>query len=245
MKKLSVFETSILGLFIGVIISTYLTFIINNDGLVGNIISWVSLRPILNLIPATENSTLFISFAFFVLVYFIYGLIIGAIIHYINKPKILIIPLIILLLGISFEEFNNYSKPVARDSKPESYLVSNVVTAVPKKPKQYFGNEATGDLNGDNKDDIAFLIHRDDEDRGTLYYLTAALSTSTGHIGTNLIFLGEKIYPQNISIENGLIDITYTTKTSTTTEKQFAHLKGNNLEKTTKITTQATSTNSI
>jgi hypothetical protein len=245
MKKLSVFETSILGLFIGVIISTYLTFIISNDHLVGNILSWISLRPILNLIPVTENTTLFVSFAFFVLIYFIYGLIIGAIIHFINKPKVLVIPLIILLLGISFEEFNNYSKPVVRDSNLESYSVANVIRAVPQTPKQYFGNEATGDLNGDNKDDIAFLIHRDDEDRGTLYYLTAALSTSTGHVGTNLIFLGEKIYPQNISIENGLIEITYNTKTSTTSQQQFAHIKDNNLEKTTKITMQASSTNSI
>lgn len=245
MKKLSVFETGILGLFIGVIISTYLTFIISNDRLVGNIISWISLRPILDFIPLTQNSTLFISFAFFVLVYFVYGLIIGAIIHFINKPKILIIPLAILLLGTSFEEFNNYSKPVAKDSSLESYSVANVIRAVPKTPKQYFGTEAIGDLNGDNKDDIAFLIHRDDEDRGTLYYLAAALGTSTGHVGTNLIFLGEKIYPQNISIENGLIEITYNTKTSTTSQQQFAHLKDDNLEKTTKIKVQATSTNSI
>jgi len=242
MKKLSIFEAGILGLFIGVIIATYLTFIISSEGVVGNILSLISLQPILNLLPIAENSILFVSFAFFVFVYLLYGLIIGIIIHFISKPKILIIPLIIIIGGIGFEEFINHSKPITGQSNFDSYSVAAVVRSVPQTPKQYFGNEAIGDLNGDNKDDVAFLIHRDDEDRGKLYYLTTAIGTSTGYIGTNLIFLGEKISPQNISIEDSLIIIDYITKTSSSTQQQFAHIKDGILEKTIKITTEKATT---
>lgn len=242
MKKLSIFETSILGLFLGVIIATYLTFIISTEGYIGSIISLISLRPILELIPLTTDSALYVSFAFFVFVYLIYGLILGIIIHYINKPKLITLPIIIILGSVMFEGFTNYSKQISDRSNPKSYSIATVINSIPKVPKQYFGNEATGDLNGDNIDDIAFLIHRNDKDRGVLYYLTTALSTSTGRVGTNLIFLGEKIIPQDISIEDGLITINYSTDKSTTTKQQFAHLKDGNLEKTTKIIAEEAST---
>lgn len=74
---------------------------------------------------------------------------------------------------------------------------------------KYFGNEAFGDLNGDGKEDVAFLITQDGGGSGTFYYIVAALKTETGYQGTNAIFLGDRIAPQTTQIENGLIVVNY------------------------------------
>jgi len=47
-------------------------------------------------------------------------------------------------------------------------------------PAQYFGNEATGDLNGDGQADKAFLVTQDPGGSGTFYYVIAALKTAAG-----------------------------------------------------------------
>ncbi len=99
--------------------------------------------------------------------------------------------------------------------------------------EQYFGpsstDEATGDLNGDGKDDVAFIIDRHDLGKSTLYYLTAALATATGHAGTDLIFLGDKVTPRTISIVNGSIVISYSIGTATTTHQMYETVVNGNL----------------
>ncbi len=74
---------------------------------------------------------------------------------------------------------------------------------------RYFGNEAIGDLNGDGKDDVAFLLTQDAGGSGLFFYVVAALQTASGVEGTNAIFLGDRIAPQNSSIENGIITVNY------------------------------------
>src|SRR3954464_3031069 len=49
---------------------------------------------------------------------------------------------------------------------------------------QYFGNEASGDLNGDGIADMAFIITQNGGGTGTFYYAVAALSTKNGIMGT-------------------------------------------------------------
>lgn len=73
---------------------------------------------------------------------------------------------------------------------------------------RYFGNEAFGDLNGDGKEDVAFLLTQS-TGGGTFFYVVAALETASGVEGTNAIFLGDRIAPQNTSIENGVITVNY------------------------------------
>jgi hypothetical protein len=176
-----------------------------------------------------DNQTLVGFFIFTVLVCTIYGAIIGLIIKKLNKSKLILVPLALLLIGVFFEQ--NSSKAQITATPEIIYSQAAVIHAVQQTPKQYFGNEVIGDINADGKDDVAFLIHRKDDDRGTLYYLTSALTVEGGKSGTNLLFLGDKINPQSISITNGVIDVVFTTGNSTTTENFYAHIVNGNLEK--------------
>ena len=74
---------------------------------------------------------------------------------------------------------------------------------------RYFGNEAFGDLNGDGNVDAAFLLIQTTGGSGTFFYLVVALQTTSGVEGTNAIFLGDRIAPQNTVIENGIITVNY------------------------------------
>ena len=69
----------------------------------------------------------------------------------------------------------------------------------------YFGNEAHGDLNGDGKEDVAFILTQTGGGSGTFYFLVAALKTDTGYQGTNTIFLGDRVAPMATEITGGMI----------------------------------------
>jgi len=74
---------------------------------------------------------------------------------------------------------------------------------------QYFGNEATGDLNGDGTPDVAFLLTQNSGGSGTFYYAVVALKTSSGYQGTNAILLGDRIAPQTTEIKDGEVIVNY------------------------------------
>ena len=74
---------------------------------------------------------------------------------------------------------------------------------------RYFGNEAFGDLDGDGKEDIAYLITQESGGSGTFFYVIAALQTKTGYKGTNAVYLGDRIAPQSTSILAGEILVNY------------------------------------
>lgn len=72
-----------------------------------------------------------------------------------------------------------------------------------------FGNEATGDLNGDGKEDIAFLLTQDGGGSGTFFYVVVALKTDDGYAGTNAVFLGDRIAPQTTEIHGAELIVNY------------------------------------
>lgn len=72
-----------------------------------------------------------------------------------------------------------------------------------------FGEPATGDLNGDGKPDAAVIIVQSPGGSGIFYYTAAAINTTSGAQGTDAILLGDRIAPQNISIQNGRILVNY------------------------------------
>ena len=86
---------------------------------------------------------------------------------------------------------------------------SSTVPSAPGSASQtvtrYFGNEATGDLNGDGKPDVAFILTQSGGGSGTFYYVAAALQSATGYQGTNAILLGDRIAPQTTAITGGKI----------------------------------------
>lgn len=79
-----------------------------------------------------------------------------------------------------------------------------------KKITQYFGNEAVGDLNGDHRKDVAFLMTQTTGGSGTFFYVVAALQTESGYEGTNAVFLGDRIAPQSTLIINDQVVVNFT-----------------------------------
>ena len=73
----------------------------------------------------------------------------------------------------------------------------------------YFGNEATGDVNGDGSPDTAFLITQSRGGSGTFYYVVVALRASGGYSGTNAVLLGDRIAPQMTQISGSDIIVSY------------------------------------
>ncbi len=80
-----------------------------------------------------------------------------------------------------------------------------------------WGNAVNGDLNGDGTDDAVFLLTREGGGSGTFYYIVAALGDMKNNktTGTNAILLGDRIAPQNINLENGMIVTNYADRKKT------------------------------
>jgi hypothetical protein len=72
-----------------------------------------------------------------------------------------------------------------------------------------FGNEAMGDLNGDGKEDIAFLLTQDGGGSGTFFYVVVALKTDDGYTGTSAVLLGDRIAPQTTEIHGTELIVNY------------------------------------
>jgi hypothetical protein len=60
----------------------------------------------------------------------------------------------------------------------------------------FFGNELFNDLNDDGRDDVVFLLTQQTGGSGTFYYVVAALNTESGYVGSQALFLGDRIAPQ-------------------------------------------------
>ena len=74
---------------------------------------------------------------------------------------------------------------------------------------QYFGNEVRGDLNADGREDVAFLITQSGGGSGTFYSVVVALGAGDSYIGTNSVFLGDRIAPQTTEIHDGKLVVNY------------------------------------
>ena len=74
---------------------------------------------------------------------------------------------------------------------------------------QYFGNDATGDLNGDGTPDVAFLLTQSTGGSGTFYYVVAAIKTTNGYQGTSATLIGDRIAPQTTEIGGGKVTVNY------------------------------------
>lgn len=66
---------------------------------------------------------------------------------------------------------------------------------------RYFGYTLDIDLNADGLMDAAFLLQQETGGSGEFYYVAAALQNEGGILGTNAIFLGDRISPQSITAD--------------------------------------------
>ena len=98
----------------------------------------------------------------------------------------------------------------------KSVTLSNGVSEVEAAPgsaskvtTRYFGNDATGDLNGDGQADTGFVLTQSSGGSGTFFYAAAALKTKDGYTGTNAVLLGDRIAPQSTQISGGQLIVNY------------------------------------
>lgn len=69
-----------------------------------------------------------------------------------------------------------------------------------KVTTRYFGNEVKTDLNGDGREDVAFILTQEGGGSGTFYYAVAALKTDRGYVGSDGYLLGDRIAPQSTNM---------------------------------------------
>ena len=145
------------------------------------------------------------------------------------KKTLIIIGTIIIILVIGFYSLNSYIYKTKQgdvglqiDYKNATYFINNhsvtlvdgyseksIEDSASKVVTRYFGNEATGDLNGDGISDIAFLLTQNSGGGGTFYYVVSAVKTDAGYVGTNAVLLGDRVAPQTNEIKNGQIIVNY------------------------------------
>ncbi len=68
---------------------------------------------------------------------------------------------------------------------------------------------AYGDINADGKEDTALLLARYGAGSGTFIYAAAFVSGPVTYRGSKAIFIGDRIAPQSISINEGVVTVIY------------------------------------
>ena len=99
---------------------------------------------------------------------------------------------------------------------------------------------AYGDINSDNKEDVALLLTRSGGGSGTFIYLAAFVSGPVNYKGSEATFIGDRIAPQSITIKENVatveyldrrVDDSFTTEPTVHTSKQFIYKDGGFQEK--------------
>ncbi len=138
---------------------------------------------------------------------------------FIGRGIVLLILLVLLAGYWGFVKFNDYiytekqgdqapaTSPLGATYVIEGQLITlkagvSELTIMPgsasKITTRYFGNELIKDLDGDGRDDIAFLVTQEQGGSATFYYVVAALNKEGGYEGSQGMILGDRIAPQNI-----------------------------------------------
>ncbi len=110
----------------------------------------------------------------------------------------------IVLVG-GFYAFNAYiynekQAEGVKDYKNAEYVIDGQKVKLGEGGTTYFGNEIKTDLDGDGREDIAFIITQNPGGSGTFYYAVAALNTARGYVGSDGYLLGDRIAPQSTNL---------------------------------------------
>ncbi len=130
------------------------------------------------------------------------------------KKSLYIVGILAVIIGGFFIFKNQQTAKIAVGYKDAEYLIdgqhiklTNGTSEIPAAPgsasmivTKYFGNEVRHDLDEDGREDIVFLLTHSPGGSGTFYYVVAALNTSEGYIGSQGLFLGDRIAPQTTEI---------------------------------------------
>lgn len=69
--------------------------------------------------------------------------------------------------------------------------------------------DTKADFNNDGAEDAAFMLVQYGGGTGTFYYLVAALKSEDTYKGTNAVFIGDRIKPQNIEFKDSRVIVYY------------------------------------
>lgn len=102
-----------------------------------------------------------------------------------------------------FWALNSYiykeKQAIVEDFKDAEYLIEGKWLKI-GSGLDYFGNELYTDLDGDGREDVAFLVTHEPGGSGTFYYAVGALNTEGGYLGSDGYFLGDRIAPQTTEV---------------------------------------------
>lgn len=151
---------------------------------------------------------------------------------------------IVVILIAAFYVLNGFIGAPAPSSaaspKDASYVIDGQTVAL-TDGREWFGNEATADLDGDGLVDVAFLFTEDKGGSGTFFYVAVAMGGEGGYRGTNAILLGDRIAPQTVEIAAGQVIVNYaerkpgepfTAQPSVGVSRYFAYGRGELVETT-------------
>lgn len=102
------------------------------------------------------------------------------------------------LLGGGWYALDMYTgskSPAKDDYKEASYMIEGQRLTL-GATAAYFGNELKTDLDGDGREDVAFIVTYAPGGSGTFYYAVAARNTEQGYVGSDGYLLGDRIAPQ-------------------------------------------------
>jgi len=98
---------------------------------------------------------------------------------------------------------------------------------------------AYGDINNDNKNDTAIILVQEGSGSGVFFYVAAYVSGVVQYKGSNSVFLGDRVSPKSISIDKGVITVTYldrkpdepfTNEPTVLTTKHYSYTNGELVE---------------
>lgn len=130
-----------------------------------------------------------------------------------KKPIIIALAVIIVIaIGVivaikmrPIPPFDGKNATFTIDDTPVTFKNgSSIVSAAPGAASMslttYFDHETKGDLNGDGREDTAFLVMQNNGGTGIFYYVVVALQTFSGYKTTNAFLIGDRIAPKSIEI---------------------------------------------
>ncbi|WP_300455677.1 hypothetical protein [Desulfobacula sp.] len=86
------------------------------------------------------------------------------------------------------------------------YSESSVVPgSAVKMVTRIFNPPVKGDLDGDGDEDAGLILVHNPGGSGTFYYVTAAINTGGQYRSTNTVLLGDRIFPNDLTIVHGVI----------------------------------------
>ena len=142
------------------------------------------------------------------------------------KKSLIVTVVIIIAIAIFFiarsqfsDLYGSASGQIFSDEKNSAFVIDDQVITLkdgkaiietdPSSTYRYFGNGATGDLNGDKIPDTAFLVTAETGGSGLFYYVVVAIQNNAGYKALNPIFIGDRIAPQSTQIQSGVLTVNY------------------------------------